>query len=167
MLRVETLHHLRLIVPVPETYIAAVSEGTEVAFTVPAFPGQQFKGKIARISHAVEAKTRTMPVELDVWNRTGRLTPGTFSEVMWPVRRPGSSLLVPNSAIGSNLERTFVIRVRNNQAEWVDVKAGASSGSNTEVFGDLQPGDEVVVRGTDEIAPGTRVKAQTVSMRTQ
>lgn len=160
MLRVETLQHLRLVVPVPETYIAAVAEGSEVEFTVPAFPRQKFKGRIARISHAVDTKTRTMPVELDVSNGSGKLTPGSFSEVMWPVRRPGASLLVPSSAIGTNLERTFVVRVRNDRTEWVDVKPGASSGTYTEVFGDLQPGDEVVVRGSDELAPGTQVKAQ-------
>jgi len=162
MLRVETLQHLRLIVPVPETYIAVVPEGSQVEFTVPAFPRQKFMGRIARISHAVDAKTRTMPVELDVNNPGGRLTPGSFSEVMWPVRRPGPSLLVPSSAIGTNLERTFVVRVRNGKTEWVDVKPGASSGSNTEVFGDLQPGDQIVVRGSDELAPGMQVKAQRV-----
>ena len=163
MLRVETLQHLRLVVPVPETYIAAVAEGSEVEFTVPAFPRQKFQGRIARISHAVDTKTRTMPVELDVNNRGGKLTPGSFSEVMWPVRRPGASLLVASSAIGTNLERTFVVRVRNGKTEWVDVKPGASSGSYTEVFGDLQAGDEVAVRGSDELAPGTQVKAQRVA----
>ena len=160
MLRVETLRHLRLIVPVPETYIAAVAEGSEVEFTIPAFPRQKFRGRIARISHAVEAKTRTMPVELDVNNHGGKLTPGSFSEVMWPIRRPGASLLIPSSAISTNLERTFVVRVRDGKAEWVDVKPGVSSGSNTEVFGDLQAGDQIAVRGSDELAPGTRVKAQ-------
>lgn len=163
MLRVETLQHLRLIVPVPETYIAVVPEGSEVEFTVPAFPRQKFKGRIARISHAVDAKTRTMPVELDVNNRGGKLTPGSFSEVVWPVRRPGASLLVPSSSIGTNLEQTFVVRVRNGKTEWVDVKPGASSGTNTEVFGDLQPGDQVAVRGSDELAPGMEVNAQRVA----
>ena len=163
MLRVETLQHLRLIVPVPEAYIAAVSAGSEVEFTVPAFPRRKFKGRIARISHAVDTKTRTMPVELDVINRGGKLTPGSFSEVMWPVRRPGASLLVPSSAIGTNLERTFVVRVRNGKTEWVDVKPGASSGSYTEVFGDLHAGDEVAVRGSDELAPGTQVNVQRVA----
>lgn len=163
MLRVETLQRLRLIVPVPETYIAAVPQGRDVEFTVPAFPGRKFKGRIDRISHAVDPKTRTMPVELDVNNPGGKITPGSFSEVMWPVRRPGASLLVPTSSIGTNLERTFVVRVREGKTEWVDVKPGASSGSNTEVFGDLQPGDQVALRGSDELAPGMQVKAQPVA----
>ena len=36
-------------------------------------------------SHALDAKTRTMPVELDVHNPIRRLAPGMFPEVIWPV----------------------------------------------------------------------------------
>ena len=42
------------------------------------------------------AKTRTMAVELDVENRDGRLAPGTFCQVRWPVSRPAPSLFVPS-----------------------------------------------------------------------
>lgn len=157
MLRIETLARLRLVVPVPETYIAGIPEGTKVGFGVPAFPGESFNGTVARISHNVDQKTRTMPVELDVLNPSGRLTPGSFSEVEWPVRRPEPTLFVPSSSIATTLERTFVVRVKNGEADWVDVKAGLTSGNLTEVFGNLNAGDEVATRGTDELQPGMRV----------
>ncbi len=157
MVRIQTIARLRLGIPVPETYIAWISEGTKVAFTVPAFPGETFTGTVARIAHAVDVKTRTMPVELDVANPSGRLAPGTFSEVLWPVRRPRPTLFVPVSAVAKTTERTFVICARDAKIEWVDVKTGATSGSLIEVFGDLREGDEVVLRGTDELRPGTRV----------
>jgi hypothetical protein len=60
-------------------------------------------------------------------------------------------------AVGSDLERAFVIRVRNNRTEWVDVKTGAASGNLIEVFGELKEGDEAAVRGTDQLRPGTPV----------
>lgn len=157
MVRIQTIARLRLGIPVPETYIAGISEGTKVDFTVPAFPGETFTGTLARIAHAVDVKTRTMPVELDVANPSGRLAPGTFSEVLWPVRRPRPSLFVPVSAVAKTTERTFVIRARDAKTEWVDVKTGATSGNLIEVFGDLRDGDEVLVRGTDEVRPGTAV----------
>jgi membrane fusion protein, multidrug efflux system len=157
MVRVETLARLRLVVPVPENYVAGIPEGTKVTFTVPAYPGQTFTGTVARISHAVDVKTRTMPVELDVMNPSGRLDPGTFSQVLWPVQRPEPTLFVPSSAVATTLERIFVVRINNGAAEWVDVKTGATNGNLTEVFGDLQAGDNVAMRGTDELRPGTRV----------
>jgi RND family efflux transporter MFP subunit len=160
MLRIETLYRLRVVVPVPEMYAAGVPEGTKVEFTVPAFPGRSFSGKIARIAHSVDEKTRTMPVELEVPNVKGELSPGTFSDVLWPVRRSYATLFVPTTAIANTLERVFVVRIRDGKAEWVDVKTGATADKLVEVFGDLHEGDMVAVRGTDELRPGTLVSAQ-------
>jgi membrane fusion protein (multidrug efflux system) len=159
LVRIDSVSRLRVVVPVPETYVAGVAEGRVVEFTVAAYPGQTFSGKIARVSHAVTVKTRTMPVELDVPNPSGELTPGTFADVRWPVERPSPTLFVPPSAVASTLDRTFVVRVRNGKSEWVDVKTGATAGNLVEVFGDLKEGDTVAIRGTDELRPGMAIAA--------
>ncbi len=163
IVQIQTLTRHRLVVPVPEYDVAGIPEGTEVSFTVPSFPGREFHAPIARISGAVEIKTRTMPVELDVRDPHAELDPGTFCEVLWPVSRTYPTLFVPASAVTNDLERTFVIRVRNNQAEWVDVKTGTASGNLVEVFGDLKAGDQVAVRGTDQLRSGTAVTPQLIS----
>jgi len=157
MLRLQQISRLRLVVPVPEMDVASVTPGAKVNFTVPGFPGETFTGVIQRVGRSLEVKTRTMPVELDVTNPSGRLAPGMFPEVIWPVRRPRPSLFVPPSAVAATTERTFVIRVREGTTEWVEVKRGATMGDLIEVFGNLDPGDQVAVRGTDELRAGTRV----------
>lgn len=160
MVRIETLSRLRVVVPVPETYAAGVPEGTSVNFTVPAFPGRIFTGKIARIAHSLDVKTRTMPVELEVANPTRQLSPGTFSDVLWPVRRTDATMFVPASAVMTTLEHVFVVRIHDGKADWVDVKTGATVDKLIEVFGDLHEGDMVAVRGTDELRAGTTVSTQ-------
>ena len=162
MLRVVDDRRLRLVVPVPEGYVAGVSEGLAIPFSVKAYPGRTFSGTLARISHAVDVKTRTMAVELDVANRDGRLAPGTFCQVRWPVRRSSPSLFAPSGSIASTTGRTFVIRIRGTRTEWVDVTTGLASGPLVEVFGDLRPGDEIAARGTDEIRPGTEVRVKPI-----
>jgi membrane fusion protein (multidrug efflux system) len=162
MLRVMKEDRLRLVVPVPEAYIAGVKEGTTMSFTVPAYPGRTFTGTVARIAHDVDVKTRTMAVELDVMNKDGDLTPGTFCQIAWPIHRPEPSLFVPSGSVASTTDRTFVVRVVNGKAEWVDVRTGLASGPLTEVFGNLRPGDVVAVRGTDEIRPGSAVRIEEV-----
>jgi membrane fusion protein, multidrug efflux system len=157
IVRVETITRHRLVVPVPENDVAGVPEGFEVAFTVPSFPGKVFHAPITRISHSVDVKTRTMPIELDVRDPAAELVPGSFSQVEWPLRRTYPTLFVPASAIATNLERTFIVRIHEGKAEWVDVKTGATMENRIEVFGDLHPGDMVAVRGTDELRPGTAV----------
>lgn len=158
LLRVVENSRLRVVVPVPEAYTSDLKAGTDIPFTVAAYPGQSFSGSIARIAQAVDVATRTMAVELDVANRDGRLAPGTFCQVRWPVRRPGPSLFVPSTSIGATTDRSFVIRVRDGKTEWVDVRTGLTAGPLVEVFGELRGGDEIAVRGTDELRPGTDVR---------
>lgn len=160
MLRIEQVSRLRLTVSVPEAEVGGIAAGGRVKFTVPAFPGQAFEGVIRRVSRSLDAKTRSMPVELDVNNAAGRLAPGMFADVAWPVRRARPSLFVPPSAVATTTERMFVIRVRDGKAEWVNVRRGAPAGDLVEVFGELQAGDQVVRRATDELRAGARVTAK-------
>jgi len=167
MVRVETLDKLRLVVPVPEKYAAGIGTETKVDFSVPAFPSQTFSGTVARIAHAVDVNTRTMPVELDVSNTTSRLSSGMFPEVLWPVRRSNATLFVPVSAVARTTEATFVIRIRDGNTEWINVETGELDGKFIEVFGPLQKGDVVAVRGTDELRPGNHVTVKEASTDTK
>jgi membrane fusion protein, multidrug efflux system len=165
VVRIEQLSRLRLTVPVPETYVAGITKGTRVTFSVSAYPGQTFAGVIARPAHSLDMKTRSMLVELDVSNSTQVLAPGMFAEVQWPISRAQASLFVPTTSVVRTSERQFVIRLRNGVAEWVDVRRGQANGNLIEVFGDLREGDVVARRGNDEIRPGTRVSEVAAARR--
>jgi membrane fusion protein (multidrug efflux system) len=160
LLRVEQIARLRAVVPVPEKYVAGMTEGAKVEFSVPAFPNETFSGTVARIAHSVDVKTRTMPVELEVANPKGRLASGMFPEVLWPVRRSEATMFVPASSVARTTEATFVVRIHDGTAEWVNVQTGEVDGKLIEIFGELHPGDDVASRGTDELRPGTRVSAE-------
>lgn len=163
MLRIEMLSRLRLVVPVPEIDSGAVAPGARVRFTVPAFPTKTFVGTVARISRYLHVETRTMPVELNVVNRGDQLYPGMFPQVGWPVRRPYPTLFVPLSAVTNTTQGTFVLRVGGGRAERVEVKTGETEGRLIEVFGHLEAGDEVVLRGGEEIPAGSRVAAKLIA----
>jgi membrane fusion protein, multidrug efflux system len=157
LLRLEQITRLRLTVPVPEAFAGSIAQGATVQFTVPTFPQETFTGVVSRISQSVDRKTRSMPVEIDVKNPDHRLVGGMFPEVRWPIRRAAPTLFVPMTAVVTTTEDVFVLRIKEDLVEWVPVRKGSRSGSMVEVFGDLQSGDRVVLRGTDEIRPGTRV----------
>lgn len=158
LLVIQQVSHLRVVVPVPEEDVGGIIPGASVEFSVPAFPHRTFSGTVARVAHALDQKTRTMPVELDAMNRDGALAPGMYPSVKWPVRSPHAELWVPKTSVVTTTERTFVIRNHRGQAEWVDVKKGVTEGDLVEVIGNLKPGDEVVRRATDEIREGTPIQ---------
>jgi RND family efflux transporter MFP subunit len=160
LLRLQQLTRLRLVVAVPETEVGGIVRNARVPFTLPAYPGQTFRGVVARIPRFLDPKTRTMPVELDVANPGLRLSPGMYPEVQWPVHQQGSSLMVPASAIVTTTARRFVIRVANGRAEWVDVRRGRTSGDLVEVHGNIRAGDQIVIQANDEIRNGASVQAK-------
>jgi membrane fusion protein, multidrug efflux system len=159
LLLIQQVSHLRLVVPVPEEDVSGIVSGAGVQFQVPAWPERTYSGAIARISHALDPKTRNMNVELDVVNRDGSLAPGMYPSVKWPVRRSRPSLLVPGTSVVATTERTFVIRDQDGRAGRVDVKKGVVDGDLVEVTGNLKPGEMVVRPATDEIREGTRIQA--------
>jgi|SRR5579872_1015012 len=163
LLQLETVGRLRLVVPVPEADVAGIVKGAKVAFSVPAYAGATFYANVSRIARSMDPKTRSMPVELDVFNSKGQLSAGMYPSVKWPVRGSTSVLLVPRSSIATNSERTFVIRLNGGAADWVDVKRGPAHEDLVEVSGALKDGDTLLRRATDEIRPGMHVNIRPAS----
>lgn len=160
LLVVQQVAHLRLVVAVPEQNVGEVMKGARVEFRVPAFPQRDFYGKVARVSHSIDQKTRTMAVEGDVMNQGGALAPGMYPLVKWPVKRRQTSLLVPKTSVVTTTERTFVVRDQQGRAEWVNVVKGSADGDLIEVSGQVKAGDRVVARASDEIREGVSLAAR-------
>ena len=160
LLVIDDISHLRLVVAVPEEDAGGIVKGAKVEFKVPAYPQRTYSGTVARLSHTLDPKTRTMAVEMDVANRDGSLAPGMYPQVKWPVRQNKTSLFAPKTSVVTTTERTFVIRDNNGKAEWVNVGKGAADGDFIEVSGNLHAGDKVVRRATDEIRDGAPLKAR-------
>jgi membrane fusion protein, multidrug efflux system len=158
LLKLQQTSHLRLVVPVPETYVGSIERGRPVSFHVPARPGAKYTGTIARVPNALDPESRTMMVELDVYNKAGELAPGMYPTVDWPVASGDNLLLVPATSVVTTTERTFVITVRDGRAHWIDVRKGPASGDQIAVQGELKPGQAVVKRASDEIREGLALR---------
>jgi len=158
LLRLQQTSHLRLIEPVPEAYVGDLAHGKQVTFHVPAHPGKNYSGQIARIPESLDSQSRSMMVELDVFNTDGSLAPGMYPTVDWPVTSGESLLFVPASSVVTTTERTFVIIAANGRAHWVNVRKGVASGGQVAVRGELEPGELVLKQATDEIREGTALR---------
>jgi RND family efflux transporter MFP subunit len=161
LLEVQQVSTLRLVVSVPEENVGGIVRGAKVEFSVPAYPGRTFAGTVARVAQALDTKTRSMPVELDVINRDQMLAPGMYPTVRWPVRSSDQALFVPKTSVVTTTERTFVVRDKSGRAEWVNVQKGVADGDLIRVLGPLRAGDLVVKRATDEIREGVPLKTGT------
>lgn len=147
----ENLSTLRLRVAVPEAYTSALPDTSFISFTVDAQPSKKYIAKLARKSNQIDAKTRTELWEFIVDNTKQELKSGMYGNVNFNLHRAEPSFVVPYSAVVTNLERNFVIRVKDGKPEWIDVKSGINLKDKVEVFGELQEGDQLLVKANDEI----------------
>ena len=53
MLRIQQVILLRLTIHIPETDVAGIDSGTELEFTVSAYPGEHFRGVVQRVAQAL------------------------------------------------------------------------------------------------------------------
>lgn len=74
-----------------ESDLAKLRYGQEVGFTVEAWPGETFTGRIAFIAPDVDKRTRTVPVRVNVPNPDARLKPGMFARGQVRVKLAGDN----------------------------------------------------------------------------
>jgi RND family efflux transporter MFP subunit len=149
---------LRVYISVPEVYASAVKSGERVTLTLDAFPGETFSGTLARDSGSIDLTSRTLKVEVDVDNPTGRLLPGAYAFVHLKVPAPPGAVTVPTNTLLFRSEGLSVAVVRNGQAKLVPVAIGHDYGSSVEVMSSLTADESVVIDPSDSILDGSAVQ---------
>jgi RND family efflux transporter MFP subunit len=158
LFHMDAISVLRVYVPVPEVYAPAARAGASPSLTLDEYPGETFQGKLVRTSDAIDASTRTLLVEVDVENPTGKLLPGAYVFVHLKLPTGIPSVTIPVGALLFRREGLQVGVVRNGQAELVAVKIGRDYGSTVEIVSGLQASDLVIQAPADSLVSGTPVE---------
>jgi RND family efflux transporter MFP subunit len=159
ILKLKQQSKLRLHIAVPEKHLAEIAVGEKVTFHVKSFPDEMFAGKITRLSKNINMTTRSEIIEIEIDNSAGKLLPGMYAIASIPMKRPQKSIVVARTAVISNMEKQFVIKVKNgSDVVYVDVEVGEEQGESVEVFGQLTPGDTILNVASDEIKKNSKVK---------
>jgi len=148
---------LRLRVAVPEVFTNAILIDNSGDLITRSLPEKKFKAKLVRKSGTIDQNTRSELWEFEIPNPTGELKAGSYADVKLHFLRTQQSFVVPSAAMVTTLEKKFVIRLSNNNAQWVDVRAGFNMGDQQEVFGELEAGDSLLLKANEELKPGTKV----------
>ncbi|HWB27673.1 MAG TPA: efflux RND transporter periplasmic adaptor subunit [Chitinophagaceae bacterium] len=148
---------LRLRVAIPEVYTSALLPANAGDLTTRSLPDKKFKAVLKRKSGIIDNETRSEIWEFEVPNTSGELKAGGYADVKLLFFRGKPSFIVPASAVVTTLEKRFVTKVSNGITKWVDVRPGFNLGDKTELFGELSDGDTLVLKGNEELKPGTKI----------
>jgi len=158
MLHLGQMDHLRLQVDIPEGIAAGLENKDTIRFYLSAYPGRQFIGHVTRKSGLVNSQFRAERMEMDVYNKDGKLAPGMYADVVFYSNGNVDAFTVPHSAVVTSTERKYVVAVRDGKTVRVDVTTGNDSADKVEISGSLQPGETILTHANDELPEGTPVK---------
>ena len=149
---------LRVELTVPEQFVASVTVGQPVSFSVDAFPGLTFEGKVRYVSPALRADQRALTVEATVPNANAELKPGMFATALIEQNKKTPAVLVPASAVRvvSGTGRVFV--VSGDHAEERIVTTGQKLDSLVEVVTGLKNGERVATENVNQLVDGIKVR---------
>ena len=102
--------------------------------------------------------SRTFPVHLKIPNPKYRIKSGMEAIATFELGRKITSILVPKDAIVPSGADNIVYRVDQGKAFPVTVTINGYYGNDAAVEGDLQPGQQVVIRGNERLRPGQPVQ---------
>jgi multidrug efflux pump subunit AcrA (membrane-fusion protein) len=138
-----------------------------------AMPDKLFEAEISRIVPQADVRSRSFPVKMVIPNprdASGHvLKSGMLARVTLAVAEPKLAMLVPKDALvlGGPAPLVYVI-VRDPQsgktiAAAVPVQLGVADGAEIQVLGNLQLGQQVVVRGNERLMPNAPVTVGTAA----
>jgi HlyD family secretion protein len=150
-------NHLQVLVNLSEAQIAKVRLGQPVNFTVDAFPGQSFSGRVERIAPQATVAQNVTSFEVRVGippaNPTAALKPGMNVETQFQVGQLENAILVPNAAVvrQAETEGVYVLEQERGlfgtrrQPVFRPIQTGITVGSQTEVKSGLQGNEQILI----------------------
>lgn len=150
---------IKLDFSVPETYLTMLANGLDIQATSTAYPGVQFRGKVASIDSRIDPVSRSVIVRGNIDNRDGRLKPGMFMTVRL-LRAEDRALTLPEQALVPEADRQFVFVVRDGEVKKTEITVGRRRPGEVEVLKGLTSGDVVVTEGTQKLVDGTKVRLE-------
>lgn len=130
---------------VEESQLGRLQPGQPATIALPAYPGEQIRGKVALVAPTIDRRSRTGQVRvIPDPDQLGKLKPGMFAQVTVEAATKLNALVVPRSAILPGTP-PLVVTVQDGVVKKVEVQTGVQDRDQVEIVSGLKDGDQVVV----------------------
>jgi RND family efflux transporter MFP subunit len=156
ILKIEDNRNLRLEVTVAEREIGSIRPGQAVAVRIDALPDKEFKGRVAQVVSAADARTHSFMVKIDVPADKNLIT-GMYGRVFFSTGKH-QAILVPRSALVemSGLSGVYIVSP-DGKAVFQMIQPGDTLGDMIEAVKGLKKGDMLIVDKQDASIEGKNV----------
>jgi membrane fusion protein, multidrug efflux system len=121
-------------------------------------PERKRQGEITRMTGELDAKTRTMLIEVHLDNQDNFLVPGSFAYLTLQVKIQ-SYPQIPVTALLNRANQNIVAVLDNEVVRFRPVKVASTDGAVVSLLEGLKPGDKIAINVPDEVTNGSRIQA--------
>ncbi len=140
--------------------LAMAGNELKIEAVIPNESGSKETGTISFLDNAVNPATGTIKLKGRFANKSKKLWPGQFTDVVMTLGSRKNAVVVPTNAIQTSQQGQFVYVVKtDNSVDMRQVTATISVGEDTVVEKGLAAGETVVVDGQLRLTPGAIVEA--------
>lgn len=155
LLRLEDDHRLQVVTAIPESSARTIKLHDRLQVSIPT-TAKKLDGDVAEISPAIDPRSRTMPIKINLSDSTNLRT-GMFARITLP-GQSYTTLMIPKAAIVpfGQLKKVFV--VENNKVRLRLVRTGLHKNDLVEILSGLDGGELVVTQGNRLLTDGREVR---------
>jgi RND family efflux transporter MFP subunit len=162
LFRVAQIHTMRVFVDVPQSEISGIRAGVDCGVKIREIAKKTYDGKVTRTANALDAASRTLPVEIQVANPQATLMPGMYATVTFNILRP-PSMRIPSDGFRNTAKGPMVAVLQNgNTVHMQPVQLGHDDGAQIEVLSGLKAGQRVITSLSDDVKEGIKVRPAAV-----
>jgi len=145
---------------VSEAYLTKVKKGDMVQLEFPSYPGLNMEVPVHRIGNVVKSANRTFVVQLKIKNPDATIKPNVLAKIKINDYSVDDALLLPSLIIKQDLTGSYVymLNSENNQARKVYIETGISYKDQTMITHGINSGDQVIIKGFNQVSDGTLVR---------
>jgi membrane fusion protein (multidrug efflux system) len=158
---VAVIDTLRVFVYVGQDAAPFVHPGNGAQVWQDELPDKRIPAKVTFTTGALDPRTRTMQVEVDIDNRAWGMLPGTYANVQIDIDEPKSALISSEGLVIRD-GKTMVAEIRDGKVHYVTVALGYNDGRNVRVLQGLSGGETIALNAPVELKDGDAVQAVTL-----
>lgn len=149
----DDLDRIKLDFSVPENFLSLLAPGLEVVTNVSAYPGREFKGRVAAIDSRVDPDTRAVRVRAEIGNADHAIRPGMLLSLVLQGNPVEALALAEQALVPAGAKQFVVVLDEKDQPTRVEVVIGRRVPGYVEIRSGLERNARVVIDGATLIPP--------------
>lgn len=164
LMQIVNLEELYINADVSESYLSKVNEGETVKVEFPVYPDMKLEVPIYRKGNTINPNNRTFTIQLKMKNPDHLLKPNILSVIHIRDFSADSAVVIPSAIIKQDITGSYLYTMQQVGGKWIAKKVYVTPGKSyldkTMVVSGLQPGQQVIVQGYNQVSDGSEVYVQ-------